>query len=235
MSLYTVPTTSHPGQARPGKLGEVVGVKYTKAQKDTEGNSPPSFLVCVLLHNSKEDASQDVDNPTPPEQMWFIVREELYMDFTNAGWQTHPQLLAAAAKARSTNNQGKWFKDFVKHNLLTDYNPENSFQQSPTGPARTSSSGRVEVGASAPRTPNASSSRPQPAGTIPAAFPAPPAQPFPLLSPSPGAAGGRVTAARPPAGLFIRLCLARTKFADDCLYRNPPKHPQKTQHTPIFI
>lgn len=204
MSLYTVPTASHPGQARPFKLGEVVGVKYTKAQKDKDGNTPPSFLLAVLLPPSKDDESQDVDHPTPPEQVWYIVQEDLYQDFTNAGWRTHPQLLAAAAKARSSTNQGKWFKDFVKNNLLSDYNADNSFQQSPTGPARTASSGRVEVGASAPRTPNASSSRPQGAGTLPAAFPAPPSQPFPLLSGSPGAAGGRVAAVPQPAGLFVR-------------------------------
>ena len=236
MSLYTAATTSHPGQSRPNKLGEVVAARFTKAQKDEAGNSPPSFLLSVL-YTPDRDASQDVDNPPPREQVWFIVQESLYTDFTNVGWQTHPQLVAAAARARSSNNHGKWFKEFVKNNHCTDYDAELSFQPTPSGETQTSTPSRVVVGSSAPLTPNPSNSRPQVTpGVFPAAALPPPSQPQSIISASQEAAVGRAPAARSPMGVCPRVCSARAKIVDDNLYRKPPNHPQISHYTPhIYI
>ncbi len=234
MSLYVALTGNHPGHSRPQKLGELVGVRFTKSQQNAEGKTPPSFVLSVVPLPSRDTASRDVDHPTVPEQVCYIVKEDLYHHFTNTGWNTHPALLAAASKARSSNNQGKWFKEFVKNNLQSVYNAELSFTSSPSGEAQTGTPGSVDVGASVPSTPHNSDRRPPVTPLIPAAFP----PPRPTATPPPaaqGATGGGLPPRRLHAGVFVRMCCARTIIAYDLVYRNPKKHPQKLKHTPIFI
>jgi hypothetical protein len=233
MSLYTLPDASHPGHSRPRKIGEVVAAKWTKSQQNEEGNSPPSFFLSVLeVSNSKGSAeSQDLDNLTHQEPVWYIVQEDYYQVFTNAGWTTHPELLAASAKSRSTTNQGKWFKDFVKGNLLHVYDPELSTANSQP---RTPQGGQVAVGSFTPLTPNPNSSRLSALVPIPTAFP-PPARPSSLLSPQSVAAGASVSLDLLAAGMFPRTCVCRTKIRYQIVYRNPLKHPRISYHPPIFI
>ena len=233
MSLYTLPDAAHPGHARPRKIGEVVAARWTKSQPNDEGESPPSFYLSVLaVSNSKGSAdSQDVDNLTHPQPVWFIVQEDYYQVFTNDGWTTHPQLLEASAKSRSSTNQGKWFKDFVKANQQQLYDPELSTLNSQP---QTPQAGQVAVGSSTPHTPNPSNSRSSSLLPLPTAFP-PLAKSSSLLSPQPAAAGASVALQLLAAGMFPRTCVCRTKIRHQIVYRNPLKHPRISYHPSIFI
>jgi hypothetical protein len=121
----------------------------------------------------------------------------------------------------------------VKSNLQYAYDPDLSLSSTANSQAQTPQPSGVVLGASTPRTPNPSSSRPPAApGVFPAVRPLP-AGSIALLSPSQEAVGERTLPTRLPAGLFPRMCLCRTKIGHEIVYRNPRNHPRISYHTPI--